>query len=63
MEIYEKICIKEALKLSLNALKLIKYKKMNYIKKLLNLKNFEQEISNSVENMYDKLYKLTYNYK
>ncbi|MBS8121801.1 hypothetical protein [Candidatus Vampirococcus lugosii] len=36
---------------------------MNYIKKLLNLKNFEQEISNSVENMYDKLYKLTYNYK
>ncbi|MBS8122149.1 hypothetical protein VAMP_125n9 [Candidatus Vampirococcus lugosii] len=31
MEIYEKICIKEALKLSLNALKLIKYKKMNYI--------------------------------
>ncbi|MBS8122334.1 hypothetical protein VAMP_305n12 [Candidatus Vampirococcus lugosii] len=59
VEIYKKTCIKEVLKLSLNSLKLIKYNKMNYIKELLNLKNFEQEIFNYVENMYDKLYKLT----
>lgn len=36
---------------------------MTYIQKLLNFKTFDQKIFNSVENIYDKVYKLTSNYK
>ncbi len=36
---------------------------MTYIQKLLNFKTFDQEIFSYLENVYDKVYKLTSNYK